>query len=294
MIIHVYRYWSHTRWMHGYCHVASDTHPNINHSILCLTLISVNLLLELCPTLLYKLGILHPTLGGYHDASGYICGGGVLPGPTTVPWNPQLHPINAKKKTGPHRSTPHCLASAIPPGRVRVTGFLGKLSGQVTDIDLEMDSSVIHHASMADCYYVWEIIAMCRTDNTAVLWWQQNGSATSTSQPAHLLQLQALYQQFHWYILHWNSLIGVDNRISDLPYLSLYLTDTALLAHMDNNYPQRLSWQLWTPPSAIVSEIYFALQRTTLPRASPLVELPLLTGNGKSGPCSTWKFPSTP
>ena len=223
---------------------------------------------------------------------GKFVGGECSQDPPQHPGTPNCIP-SIKKNNGPHRSTPHCLASAIPPGRVRVTGFLGKLSGQVTNIDLEMASSVIHHARMADCYDVWEIITMWRTENTDVLWWHQNRSATSTSKPSHLLQLQVLYQQFHWCIPHCNSFIGVDNSISDLPYLSLYLTDTALLDHMDNTYPHRLSWQLWTLPSAIVSDIYFALQRTTLPRDSPLVKLPLLMGNGKSGLCSTWTFPST-
>ena len=37
------------------------------------------------PTRLYELMPIHPMLGGYHDASRYMCGGVVLPGPTAVP-----------------------------------------------------------------------------------------------------------------------------------------------------------------------------------------------------------------
>ena len=37
------------------------------------------------PTQIYKLFPLRPTVDGYHDASGYMCGGVVLPGPTSTP-----------------------------------------------------------------------------------------------------------------------------------------------------------------------------------------------------------------
>ena len=37
------------------------------------------------PTRIYKLVPLRPTVDGYHDAPGYMCGGVVLPGPTTIP-----------------------------------------------------------------------------------------------------------------------------------------------------------------------------------------------------------------
>ena len=48
--------------------------------------------LERRPTHLYKLVLLHTTLGGYHDAFRYMCGGAVLPGPITVPRTPEPQP----------------------------------------------------------------------------------------------------------------------------------------------------------------------------------------------------------
>ena len=37
------------------------------------------------PTRMYELVPLRPSVDGYKDASGYICGGVVLPGPTSIP-----------------------------------------------------------------------------------------------------------------------------------------------------------------------------------------------------------------
>ena len=53
------------------------------------------------PTRLYELVLLHPTLDGYHNASGYMCGGAVLPGPTAVPRTPQPQPSAAATSLEP-------------------------------------------------------------------------------------------------------------------------------------------------------------------------------------------------
>ena len=44
---------------------------------------------------------LQPTLDGYHDASGYMCGGSVLPGPTVVLRTPQMQPRSAATSPEP-------------------------------------------------------------------------------------------------------------------------------------------------------------------------------------------------
>ena len=58
------------------------------------------------PTRLYELLPLHNMLDGYHGASGYMCGGEVLPGPTAVPQTPQLHPDNAATSLDPTGAHP--------------------------------------------------------------------------------------------------------------------------------------------------------------------------------------------
>ena len=62
--------------------------------------------LERYPTRLYKLVLLHPTLDSYHDASGYMCGGGVLPGPTTVPRTLQTQTSAVKTTLDPTGAHP--------------------------------------------------------------------------------------------------------------------------------------------------------------------------------------------
>ena len=53
------------------------------------------------PTWLYELVLLYLTLEGYHDAYGYICGGTVLSGPTSVPRTLQPRPRAAKTTPDP-------------------------------------------------------------------------------------------------------------------------------------------------------------------------------------------------
>ena len=48
------------------------------------------------PTRMYELVPLQPTVDGYHDASGYMCRGVVLPGPTTTPQEFPPQPSTAR------------------------------------------------------------------------------------------------------------------------------------------------------------------------------------------------------
>ena len=135
---------------------------------------------------------------------------------------------------------------------------------------------------------------MSRTDNTVVLWWQREGSETSTSPPSHLLRLQAIHQRFHHYVLHHDFLSTLDNVISDCLSFSQDITKAVLLSHTDSSHPQELIWRLWNPPREIVSVITSALRQTTSPRDSVLVDPPPLMGTGKSEASCIKMFTSTP
>ena len=57
------------------------------------------------PTIMYELVPLQPMLDGYHNDSGYECGGGILPVPKAVPWTPQPQPSSVAtplEPTGSH------------------------------------------------------------------------------------------------------------------------------------------------------------------------------------------------
>ena len=58
------------------------------------------------PTRLYELVPLKPTLNSYHYASGYMCGGAVLPGPMAVPRTPQPQPSAAATSPEPAGAHP--------------------------------------------------------------------------------------------------------------------------------------------------------------------------------------------
>ena len=136
-------------------------------------------------------------------------------------------------------------------------------TGKVTNSDLDLAGSMIHHTCMSDFYHIREITELTWTDNTVDLWWKWKGSATSTSQPVHILQLQDIHQQFHLYISCQDFVSGVEKIIYDCLYQSQDLTRTALISYMDLTYPQRFPWKLWTLPSALIYTIVSALWWTT-------------------------------
>ena len=90
---------------------------------------------------------------------------------------------------------------------------------------------------MANCFDIRKRNMLSQTDNMAGLWWKRKGMATSTLQPAHLLRLQAIHQQFHRYIPRHDFVSGVDKGIYDHPSGSQDLTDTTLFAQMDTLHP---------------------------------------------------------
>ena len=146
---------------------------------------------------------------------------------------------------------------------------------------------------MSDCVDICKRTTMSLTDNTAGLWWNRKGLATSTLLLSHILSLQSIYQWFHHYVTHHYFVIGVDTVISDHPSCSQYLMDATLLNHMDASHPQELSWRMWNPPSELVFEISSALRRTTSPRDSMIFEPPPM-GTGQNGSSSVETWPLTP
>ena len=64
------------------------------------------------PTRMYKPVPLRPTMDGYHNASGYMCGHVVLPGPTTIPRN--LPPQPSAAQTSPNPSKAHPIVWRMP------------------------------------------------------------------------------------------------------------------------------------------------------------------------------------
>jgi hypothetical protein len=62
------------------------------------------------------------------------------------------------------------------------------------------------------------------------------------------------------------------------------LTDTAFLTQFNSTYPQKASWELWTPTPSILSAVTLSLLNVP----------PELTATGNSGPISVTNWLSTP
>ena len=58
------------------------------------------------PTRMYELVSLQPTVDGYHDASGYMCDGVVLKGPTAIPRIFPPQPSAARPSLNPNGAHP--------------------------------------------------------------------------------------------------------------------------------------------------------------------------------------------
>ena len=102
-------------------------------------------MLEWRPTRLYELVPLHTTLDGYHDASNHMRVGEVLPGPTAVPWTLQLQPSAANKTLDPTEAHPIFWCAQFPKDLSVSLVSWENPTNQVTNSDLELAVTMIHH-----------------------------------------------------------------------------------------------------------------------------------------------------
>ena len=197
-----------------------------------------------CPTRIYDLVPLQPTVDGYHDASGYMCGGVVIPGPTAIPRIFPPQPSSARRSPNPIVSHPIVWRTPFPKDIVNSLVSWTNLQGTVNNLELELMGGIIQSDCVSQCFVVTERTVLSRTDNTTGLWWQRKGSATCTSAPAHLLRLQTMHQRKNRYISRIEFVSGVDNLISGHPSRLLDLTNNQLIAYLDTNLPHPLPWRL--------------------------------------------------
>ena len=66
------------------------------------------------PTRLSEIIPLQPTLDGYHNAPGYMCGGALIPGPKAVPRTHQLQPSAAATSPEPTGAHPIVWRARFP------------------------------------------------------------------------------------------------------------------------------------------------------------------------------------
>ena len=97
------------------------------------------------------------------------------------------------------------------------------------------------------------------------------------------LRNQALHQRYHRYIPQHDYVPGTANTIADDCSRLWNLSDSHLLSHFNNTYPQTLSWRVCHPSSDMSSSLISSLFKRTSSMAShkklPNPRIPI----GKSG-----------
>ena len=238
------------------------------------------------PTRLYELVPLPPTVIGAHDASGRGMGGVLLPGPTAISRSWDNHE--------PSGSHPVIWRATFPPDITASLVSWENPAGAITNSDLELAASLVHHEAAAQCFDLRERTILSKTDNTPTLFWQRKGSTTTTGPPAYLLCAQALHQRHHRYVPRHDYIPGVENNMSDDASRLHHLSDAALLTHFESHYPQPSSWKLWTPSPAMLSSVTMALRRQPCEPALLLHEPAVAIATGTAGAPFVTNWPSIP
>ena len=134
--------------------------------------------------------------------------------------------------------------------------------GDITNSDLELAGSIAQHDVLAQFADVTERTIQNCYDNTAAVYWQRKGAATTTGPAAYLLRLQALHQRQHRYVPLHDYIPGPANVMADFLSRRWDLTDTQILAHFNAFFPQDATWRLCQLAKSTNSHLISSLCRT--------------------------------
>ena len=237
------------------------------------------------PTRIPELVPLVPTLHGCHDAAGHGAGGVLFPTDLAV----------SRTQTNSAHSSLAPIVWRMPfPKTVTQTLIThNNRQGTLTNTDLELVGSILQSEAAVQCFDVRERTHLQRTDNLGTLFWQRKGSTTTVKPAAKLLRFQAFHQRFHRHVTIHDYIPGDTNRAADDASRLQSLSNADFLHHFNSTYPQKQSWQLWTPPPAMRSWLTSVLLNTPSAVALPLRVPPPPTHIGKFGPTSAPNWPST-
>ena len=167
-------------------------------------------------------------------------------------------------------------------------------SGDINNSDLELAGSIAHNDILAQTADITEKTTHNCYDNTAAVYWQRKGAATTLGPAAFLLRLQAFHQRFFRYVPLRDYIPGCQNVMADFLSRRWDLSDAALLAHFNAHFPQRRCWRICHLRREMSSALTLALSRR---RCDPALLHHIPNGRmdiGGFGPTSVAKFPSTP
>ena len=103
---------------------------------------------------MYELVPLRQTVDGYHDASGYMCGGVVLPGPTATPLTLPPHPSDERPSPNPLGAHPIVWHMPFPKDIVESLVSWTNPQGTVNNSELELAGGVVNSDCVAQCFVV--------------------------------------------------------------------------------------------------------------------------------------------
>ena len=105
-------------------------------------------------------------MDGYNDASGYMCGGVVLPGPTAIPQ--ELPPQPSAARPSPNPKWEHPIVWHMPFPKYIVDSLVSWENPQetVNNSKLELAGGVVHSGCVAQCFVVKEVTTLLRIENT--------------------------------------------------------------------------------------------------------------------------------
>jgi hypothetical protein len=142
--------------------------------------------------------------------------------------------------------------------------------GNLSISDLELASVVAHQDILAQSIDARERTFSLLNDNSPAVSRITKGSITSREAAAYLLRLSSLHQRHHRYHMRYDHIAGPANSMADDTSRLWHLTDSQLLLHFQQTYPQSQPWQLQTLRPPTLSALISALQRTRVAPASVL------------------------
>ena len=159
-------------------------------------------------------------------------------------------------------------------------------TGTVTNSDLEHAGLLAQLSAMtlvADLRYA-TIVNF--SDNTPAVSRVSKGAVSSLGPASRLCAVASAHQRLHRYCHLASFLAGASNVMADDASRLQHLTDSALLSHFDQTYPQVGPWRLLQLPSASISSLTSALLSQSPPRPPPARPIPPGNESSPSGPTS--------
>ena len=159
-------------------------------------------------------------------------------------------------------------------------------TGTITNSDLEHAGLLGQVSIQAAEFQVTYATTYNLSDNTPAVSRVRKGAVSSEGAAAHLCGYACAHQRQHRYC-HISSYIpGPANAMADDASRLQHLSDSAILTHFEQEYPQPLPWKLLHLPPDCTSQLIWALRSTSPPGTSgPRPDEPR-TSPLESGPAS--------